>query len=409
MTKKKCVLAYSGGLDTSVAIHWIKENYDCDVVTLAVDVGANDKDLDFIRQKALSIGAVSSYVHDAKREFAYDYILPTLMANACYESKYYLSASLSRPLISKLLVELAEKEGADFVAHGCTGKGNDQVRFEVSAAAVNPNITVLAPVREWGWSREEEIDYAVKHNIPVPITKENPFSLDYCLWGRSCEAGVLEDPWAEAPEAAFEWTVNPKNAPDEPEYMEIGFEQGCPVSLNGERMDLVTLIEKIHVIAGAHGVGRIDHVENRLVGIKSREVYEMPAATVLVLAHKELETITLPRELHHFKLGLEQKYAEQVYFGLWFSPLKQALDAFIKESQKTVTGTVRMKLFKGTVVCVGRKSPETLYSYDLATYDKADKFDHKAAKGFIDIFGLPTKVFAAVQKNVEEKKAVLAD
>jgi argininosuccinate synthase len=409
MSKKKCVLAYSGGLDTTVAIHWIKRNYDCDVVTLAVDVGANDKDLDYIREKALAIGATASYVHDAKQEYAYEYILPTLMANAIYESKYYLSAALSRPLISKLLVEVAEKEGADFVAHGCTGKGNDQVRFEVSVAALNPNIKVIAPVRDWGWSREEEIDYAIKHNIPVPVGKENPFSLDVNLWGRSCEAGVLEDPWAEAPEAAFEWTVSPQNAPDQPEYLEIGFEQGVPVSVNGEQLGLVALIEKVHAIAAAHGVGRIDHVENRLVGIKSREVYEMPAAHVLTLAHKELETITLPRELHHFKLSLEQKYAEQIYFGLWFTPLRKSLDAFIKESQKTVTGSVRIKLYKGTAVCVGRKSPLTLYSYDLATYDKADKFDHKASKGFIDIFGLPTKVFAAVQKNAEEKNAVAAD
>jgi argininosuccinate synthase len=409
MAKQKCVLAYSGGLDTSVAIHWIKENFDCDVVALALDVGANDKDLDFIKQKALSIGASASYVIDAKKQFAYDFILPTLQANAIYESKYYLSASLSRPLISQALVEVAAAEGADFVAHGCTGKGNDQVRFEVSVAALNPNLKVIAPVRDWGWSREEEIDYAVKHNIPVPVGKENPFSIDVNLWGRSCEAGVLEDPWTEAPEAAFDWTVSPAAAPDQAEYLVIGFEQGVPVSLNGEEMDLVTLIEKLNAIAGAHGVGRIDHVENRLVGIKSREVYEMPAATVLTLAHKELETITLPRELHHFKLGLEQKYAEQVYFGLWFSPLKQALDAFIKESQKTVTGSVRVKLFKGTATCVGRQSPLTLYSYDLATYDKADKFDHKAAKGFIDIFGLPTKVYAAVQKNADAKGEAAAD
>jgi argininosuccinate synthase len=403
MAKKKCVLAYSGGLDTSVAIHWIKENYDCDVIAMSADVGANDKDLDFIQKKALSIGAAGSYVYDAKHDFAYNFILPTLQANAMYESKYYLSASLSRPLISKLLVEVAEQEGADFVAHGCTGKGNDQVRFEVSVAALNPNLQVIAPVRDWALSREEEIDYASKHGIPVPVDKANPFSLDVNLWGRSCEAGVLEDPWAEAPEAAFGWTVNPKDAPDEPAYLDIGFVKGVPVSLNGEAMDLVKLIEACHEIAAAHGVGRIDHVENRLVGIKSREVYEMPAAMVLTMAHKELETITLPRELHHFKLGLEQKYAEQVYFGLWFSPLRVALDAFIKQSQETVTGDVRIKLFKGSAQCVGRKSPLTLYSYDLATYDKADKFDHKAAKGFIDIFGLPTRVFAAVQKNAPVK------
>lgn len=402
MAKKKCVLAYSGGLDTSVAIHWIKENYDCDVVAMTVDVGANDKDLNFIHDKALTIGATNCHVYDGKAEFASKYILPTLQANAIYESKYYLSASLSRPFISKLLVEVAEKENADFVAHGSTGKGNDQVRFEVSVAALNPNLEVIAPVRDWGWSRDEEIEYAAKHNIPVPVGKENPFSVDVNLWGRSCEAGVLEDPWVEAPEEAFEWTVNAKDAPDEAEYLDISFEQGVPLALNGVAMDLVTLIEKVHTIGGAHGVGRVDHVENRMVGIKSREVYESPAAHILVAAHKELETLTLPRELHHFKLGLEQTYAEQIYYGLWFSPLKEALDAFIQKSQETVTGTVRVKLFKGTVQCVGRKSPLTLYSYDLATYDRADKFDHKAAKGFIDIFGLSTKVFAAVQKNAKK-------
>lgn len=400
---KKVVLAYSGGLDTSVCIQWLKEKYNCDVVAMVLDVGENDKDLDFIEKKALGIGAVKSFSYDAKEEFAYDYILPTLQANATYESKYFLSASLSRPLISAKLVEVAQKEGADAVAHGCTGKGNDQVRFEVSVAALNPNLEVIAPVRDWAWSRQEEIEYAKAHNIPIPVDLDKPFSLDVNLWGRSCEAGVLEDPWAEAPEAAFDWTVNPAAAPDVPGYAEIEFEQGVPVALNGERMGLVQLIERLNKLAGSHGVGRIDHVENRLVGIKSREVYEMPAATVLILAHRELETITMPRELFHFKLGLEQKYAEQVYFGLWFSPLKQALDAFIKESQKTVTGTVKVRLFKGSAQAVARKSPLTLYSYDLATYDKADKFDHKAAKGFIDIFGLPTKVFAAVQKAAEVK------
>jgi len=397
--KKKCVLAYSGGLDTSVAIRWIKDTYDCDVVAMTADVGNNDKDLDFIRQKALNVGACAAYVIDAKEEFARDFILPALQANAAYENKYYLSAALSRPLIAKLLVEVAEKEGAEYVAHGCTGKGNDQVRIEVSVAALNPNLKVIAPVRDWAWSREEEIDYAIQHGIPVPVGKENPFSIDVNLWGRSCEAGVLEDPWTEPPEEAFEWTVNPKDAPDEPEYLEIGFEQGVPVSLNGQRMGLVQLIEECHKIAAAHGVGRIDHVENRLVGIKSREVYEMPAATVLVRAHQELETLTLPRELYHVKLALEQKYAELIYYGQWFTPLREALDAFMKKTQEVVTGTVRLKLYKGSVQCVGRKSPTSLYSYDLATYDKTDQFDHKAAKGFIDIFGLPAKVYAAVHKN----------
>lgn len=398
------MLAYSGGLDTSVAIRWLAENYNCDVIALTIDVGEQEKDLDFIREKALRVGAVKAYTYDARREFAYDFILPTLQANAVYEGRYYLSASLSRPLITKHLVRVAEEEGAEYIAHGCTGKGNDQVRFDVSAAALNPSLKVLAPVREWAWSREEEIDYALEHGIPVPVGKENPFSIDVNLWGRSCEAGVLEDPWAEPPEEAYAWTVAPEKAPDEPAYVEIGFEKGVPVSLNEEPLDLVTIIERLNDLAGAHGVGRIDHVENRLVGIKSREVYEMPAATVLTLAHRELETITLPRELHHFKMGLEQKYAELVYFGLWFHPLREALDAFVRKSQETVTGTVRLKLYKGTAVVTGRKSPVSLYSYDLATYDRADKFDHKAAKGFIDIFGLPTKVFAAVQKEAAVRK-----
>ncbi len=401
---KKVVLAYSGGLDTSVCIQWLKEQYDCEVIAMVLDLGANDKDLEFIKAKALQIGASQSFAYDAKDEFARDYCVPTLQANATYESKYFLSASLSRPLISAKLVEVAEKEGADAVAHGCTGKGNDQVRFEVSVAALNPNLEVLAPVRDWAWSRQEEIEYAKAKGIPIPVDLNKPYSLDVNIWGRSCEAGVLEDPWHEAPEDAFEWTTAPEKAPNTATFVEIEFEQGVPVALDGVSLPLAALIEKLNEIAGANGVGRIDHTENRLVGIKSREVYEMPAATVLTLAHRELETITLPRELFHFKLGLEQKYAEQVYFGLWFSPLKEALDAFIKKSQETVTGTVKVKLFKGSAMCVARKSPYTLYSYDLATYDKADKFDHKAAKGFIDIFGLPTKVYAAVQKQQAAKK-----
>lgn len=395
MSNKKLVLAYSGGLDTSVAIPWLKEQ-GYEVIAVSADVGEG-KDLEFIKNKALQVGASKSYMVDARELYATEFILPSLKANALYEHKYPLSAALSRPLISQLLVQVAEQEGAAAVAHGCTGKGNDQVRFDVSVTALNPDLEIVAPVREWGWSRDEEIEYAKQNNIPIPITLENPFSTDVNLWGRSCECGVLEDPWAEAPEAAFEWTVNITDAPNEAEYVEIGFEKGVPVSLNGETMGLVDLIEQLNKIAGAHGVGRIDHVENRLIGIKSREVYEAPAALVLIAAHRELETITLPREVFHFKPALELKYTELVYNGLWFSPLKKAVDAFIEETQATVTGTVRVKLLKGTYQPVGRKSEQSLYDLDLATYSPDDAFDHQAAKGFIKLWGLPTKVHAKVQ------------
>lgn len=400
MTKQKLVLAYSGGLDTSVAITWLTEQ-GYDVIALSADVGEG-KDLEFVKNKALQVGASKSYMVDARELFAKEFILPSLKANALYEHKYPLSAALSRPLISQLLVEYAELEGATAVAHGCTGKGNDQVRFDVSVTALNPNLEIVAPVREWGWSRDEEIEYAKERNIPIPITKENPFSVDENLWGRSCEAGVLEDPWAEAPEAAFEWTVNPADAPNEAEYVEIGFVKGVPVSLNGVEMGLVDLIEQLNKIAGAHGVGRIDHVENRLIGIKSREVYEAPGALVLIAAHRELETITLTREVAHFKPTLELKYTELVYNGLWFSPLKKAIDAFIEETQATVNGTVRVKLHKGTYQPVGRKSTNSLYDIDLATYSPADAFDHNAAQGFIKLWGLPTKVNAKVNNQAGE-------
>ncbi|MBL0386988.1 argininosuccinate synthase [Tumebacillus sp. ITR2] len=403
MSNKKLVLAYSGGLDTSVAIPWLKEQ-GYEVIALSADVGEG-KDLEFIKSKALQVGATKSYMVDARELYAKEFILPSLKANALYEHKYPLSAALSRPLISQLLVQVAEQEGAAAVAHGCTGKGNDQVRFDVSVTALNPNLEIVAPVREWGWSRDEEIEYAKQNNIPIPITLENPFSTDVNLWGRSCECGVLEDPWAEAPEAAFEWTVSIADAPAEAEYVEIGFEKGVPVSLNGTQLGLVDLIEQLNKLAGAHGVGRIDHVENRLIGIKSREVYEAPAALVLIAAHRELETITLPREVFHFKPQLELKYTELVYNGLWFSPLKKAVDAFIEETQATVTGSVRVKLWKGTFQPVGRKSEQSLYDLDLATYSPDDAFDHNAAKGFIKLWGLPTKVYAKVQAATGEEIA----
>jgi len=403
---KKVVLAYSGGLDTSVAIRWLQERYDAEVIALSIDVGEG-KDLDFIKAKALTIGAKKSYMLDAREEFARDYVFPALKANAVYEGRYLLSSALSRPLISRLLVEVAEAEGADAVAHGCTGKGNDQVRFDVSVAALNPDLKVIAPVREWVMSREEEIDYAKAHGIPVPVGKKNPYSIDENLWGRSIECGVLEDPWVEPPEDIYVWTVSPDKAPADPQYVEIGFERGLPVSLDGHKMGPVDLIERLNKIAGAHGVGRVDHVENRLVGIKSRENYECPAATVLLAAHRDLEDLCLPREVAHFKPALEQKYAELTYFGLWFSPLKKALDAFVDATQETVTGTVRVKLWKGNCVVVGRKSAASLYDFKLATYDKGDAFDHRSAKGFIDLWGLPTRVYSAV--NGQERRKALGE
>jgi argininosuccinate synthase len=395
MSKPKIVLAYSGGLDTSVAIKWLMEK-GYDVVACCLDVGEG-KDLAFIQQKAKNMGAVESYIIDAKEEFARDFVLVALQAQAYYEQKYPLVSALSRPLIAKKLVEIAEKEGAVAVAHGCTGKGNDQVRFEVSFQALNPELEVIAPVREWKWSREEEIEYAKQHGIPVPIDLDSPYSIDQNLWGRANECGILEDPWTAPPEDAYELTAALENTPDTPDVIEIGFEKGVPVTLNGKAMLLSEIILKLNEIAGKHGVGRIDHVENRLVGIKSREVYEVPGALTLLKAHKELEDLTLVKEVAHFKPIISQKIAEVIYNGLWFSPLMDALKAFLEETQKYVTGTVRVKLFKGHAIVEGRKSPYSLYDEKLATYTSEDQFDHDAAVGFIKLFGLPTKVQAKVQ------------
>lgn len=395
---KKVVLAYSGGLDTSVAIKWLQEKYGYEVIALALDVGEG-KDLDFVRDKAFQVGAKKCYVVDGQHEFAQNFIAPALKANVLYEGVYPLSAALSRPLICQKLVQVAEAEGAEAVAHGCTGKGNDQVRFDVSIAALQPELKVIAPVREWPMSREEEIDYARQRNITVPVGKKNPFSIDENLWGRSIECGVIEDPWTEAPDEAWEWTKSPLAAPAEPHYVEITFAKGVPVALDGKPYDLVSLVKTLNRVGGEHAVGRIDHVENRLVGIKSRELYECPAAMILIKAHQDLEKLTMPRELAQFKPLMEQKYAELIYGGLWFSPLKQALDAFIDRTQAVVSGVVRMKLYRGNCQAVGRKSTYSLYDLKLATYAKDDAFDHAAAKGFIDIWGLPTKVYARVQRN----------
>ncbi|MGE7946798.1 argininosuccinate synthase [Lysinibacillus sp. NPDC093688] len=397
MANKKVVLAYSGGLDTSVAIPWLKEQ-GWDVIAVCLDVGEG-KDLEFVKNKALQVGAIESYMVDAKDEFAEEYALISLQAHTWYEQKYPLVSALSRPLISKKLVEIANQVGADAVAHGCTGKGNDQVRFEVSIKALNPDLEVLAPVREWGWSRDEEIEYAMEHNVPIPATLDSPFSIDQNLWGRANEAGVMEDPWVSPPEEAYGLTVSVENAPNEAEYVEIEFIAGKPVSLNGKEMKLADLIQELNAVAGAHGVGRIDHVENRLVGIKSREVYEIPGAKVLLTAHKELEDLTLVKELAHFKPVIEKKLSELIYDGLWFSPLRVALESFLAESQKFVNGTVRVKLYKGHAIVEGRKSPNSLYSEKLATYSKEDQFNHASAVGFIELWGLPTVVNSSVNKN----------
>jgi len=392
----KVVLAYSGGLDTSVAIKWLQERYNFDVIAFTVDIG-NVADLEAIRQKALDIGAIKALVVDAKKSFINSFVFPALQADAIYEGQYPLATALGRPLIAQLLVEAAKKEGATAIAHGCTGKGNDQVRIDVGVAALAPELKVIAPAREWGMTREQLIEYAQTHNIPVPITTASPYSIDENLWGRSIECGVLENPWNEPPEDAFAWTKSPEETPDEPAYLEVSFDKGIPVSLDSKKLDGVTLVQQIHNLAGERGIGRIDHVENRLVGIKSREIYEAPAAIVLLKAHQALEDLVLAKEQLRFKAKVANEYADLVYNGLWFTGLRQDLAAYVESTQKYVTGTVRVKLFKGNCQIVGRKSPYSLYDYSLATYDKGDVFDQGASPGFIHIWGLPVRTQAQVQ------------
>jgi argininosuccinate synthase len=391
---KKVVLAYSGGVDTSVCIPYLKQEWGVEeVITLAADLGQGDE-LEPIRQKALDSGASQSLIADATLSFVKDYAFPAIQANALYENRYPLSTALARPLIAKLLVEAAEKYGCDAVAHGCTGKGNDQVRFDVSIAALNPNLKVLAPAREWGMSREETIAYGEKFGIPSPVKKKSPYSIDRNLLGRSIEAGPLEDPWTEPLEEVYLLTKAIADTPNEPEYVEISFERGIPVTLNGQAMDPISLLTQLNTIAGNHGFGRIDMVENRLVGIKSREIYETPALLVLIQAHRDLESLTLTADVSHYKRGIEETYSQMIYNGLWYSPLKESLDAFIQKTQERVNGTVRVKLFKGTATIAGRQSAHSLYTPDLATYGADDQFDHKAAEGFIYVWGLPTRVWS---------------
>jgi len=390
----KVVLAYSGGVDTSVCIPYLKNEFGVkEVITLAVDLGQGDE-LGPVQQKALDSGAVESLVINVQDRFVKDYAFPAIQANALYENRYPLATALARPLIAKTLVEVAEKYGADAIAHGCTGKGNDQVRFDVSIGALNPKIKILAPAREWGMSREETIAYGEKFGIASPVKKSSPYSLDRNLLGIAIEAGPLEDPWTEPLEEVYAITKPISETPNEPEYIEIGFETGVPVSLNGKAMDGVQLIGKLNEIAGNHGVGRLDMIENRLVGIKSREIYESPAMIVLINAHRDLESLTLTADVTRYKRGIEETYSQLVYNGLWYSPLKAALDAFIQQTQERVSGVVRVKLFKGNATIVGRKSTNSLYSLDLATYGSEDVFDHKAAEGFIYVWGLPTRVWS---------------
>ena len=387
---KKVVLAYSGGLDTSVAIKWLRER-GYEVVAYMADVGQEKTTAAAIRRAKIA-GASKVVVKDLKKRFVTDYIWPALKAGAVYEGRYTLATALSRPLIASEQVAVAHAERATAVAHGCTGKGNDQVRFEVTTQALDSSLEILAPVREWEFkSREEEIRYAERHGIPIDVTKKSPYSIDKNIWGVSVEAGVLEDPNAEPPPDSFQWTRGAEKRNLRERTVTVGFEKGVPVSLDGRRMDGLALIERLNMLAAPYGIGRMDMIENRLVGIKSRETYEAPAATVLLSAHRDLESLVLDRELFHYKEGLAQKYAELVYYGLWFTPLKKALDAFVDETQKKVSGTVRVKLRKYSCHVVGRKSPHSAYRESLATYSAKDKFDQKLAKGFIDLWALPYK------------------
>ena len=397
---KKILLAYSGGLDTSVAIKWLQDKYDAEIITYTAHLG-QPQDWDAVEKKAMATGASKAYIDDIREEFITDYVYPALKVNAMYQEKYPLATALARPLISKRMVEIAQKEGVDALAHGCTGKGNDQVRFEVSFKALAPEMEIIAPLRDWEFvSRDAEIEYAEANDIPVKATKDSPYSIDQNLWGISIECGILEDPWAEPPADAYQWTKDVDDTPDQPKYITIDFEKGIPVAIDGEKMAPIDLVEKLNELGSEYGVGRIDMLEDRLVGIKSREIYEAPAGEILITAHKALEDLTLDRDTKNYKAEMSAKYAELTYNGLWFSPLRDALDAFVDKSQQTVTGTVKVKLYKANCTLAGRKSEYSLYDHGLATYDESDNFDHKAAPGFINLWALPVQV--ANKKKREE-------
>ncbi|HVJ50680.1 argininosuccinate synthase [Desulfitobacterium sp.] len=396
---KKVVLAYSGGLDTSIIIPWLKENYGYEVIAMAADLGQGEE-LEPLNEKAIKSGASKLYIEDLQKEFVTDFIYPTLKAGAVYEGKYLLGTSFARPLIARRLVEIAEKEGAVAIAHGATGKGNDQVRFELSVKALNPDLEIIAPWRIWDIkSREDAMDYAQARGIPVPVTKDRPYSMDRNLWHLSHEGGDLEDPWNEPKRDLYLLGVSPEDAPDKPEYLELEFEEGIPVSLNGEKLDPVKFLETLNTLGGKHGIGIVDMVENRLVGMKSRGVYETPGGTILYTAHQALEHLTLDRLTLHYKEQVALKYAELVYNGVWYSPLREALDAFVNVTQKNVTGTVRLKLYKGNCSLAGTKSPYSLYSEEFATFGRDGVYNQKDAEGFINLFGLPLKVRALMEKK----------
>ena len=388
MPNQKIVLAYSGGLDTTVAVPWLKEKYGADIVTLTIDLGMVE--LETIRSRALSIGAVDAVTVDGKQTLVDEFLMPSLQAGTVYENQYPLATALGRPLIARYLVEVARQHGADAVAHGCTGKGNDQVRLEVGVAALAPDLRVIAPIRDWGMSRDDEIEYAQARDLPISA-RASRFSTDENLWGRSVEAGELEDPWLEPPEDAYAWTLPVSEAPDEPAYVSIRFESGIPTAVDGETMTGVDLVRHLNALAGGHGVGRVDHVENRLVGIKSREIYEAPAAVVLHAAHSALETMTLSKDQARTKARLAQEYADVIYNGLWYTAHRVDLDAYVQSTQRFVTGEVRVRLHKGSCTVVGRQAPQSLYQHGLATYDRGDQFDHTSAEGFIKIYGLPVR------------------
>lgn len=402
MTKQKVVLAYSGGLDTSMMLKWIQEEYDSDVISVTLDVGQG-KDFTGIEEKAWKLGVLNHYTFDAKEEFAREYVYPAIKANALYMGTYPVSSSLSRPLIAKKVVEVAELEGAQAVAHGCTGKGNDQVRFDISYKALNPSLKVIAPVREWKFDRNSQIKWAEEHGVPIPVTADSPYSIDQNLWGRSIEGGILEHPDKMVPDDIWEWTTDVKNTPNEPEFIKIGFNKGVPISLDGEDLNPVEILEKLKKLGGKHGIGRIEHMEDRVVGLKTRETYEVPSAEILLNAHMDLEKMVLTRHQKLFKLQVDHTWATVVYQGLWVDPFKSDLDAFIDSTQENVLGEVTMKLFKGTAKPVARESPLSLYDYNLASFDINTHYDQGDAVGFINLWGLPSVSAWNLRRKIAEE------